>query len=167
MTRHPLNEPEYEFQKYATVTQRLIEAYAEYLIAERRTSDVVVEAGPQYADFDYRIFVDGSFDHYIELKFRYHPQQQFPDTKVPVRKHAFAEHVWRRYGHKTYLLVQWSDGKCGLLDLVEEPDREETVLSRHDRVGDGEAMETASFYDVRRFKMLPLLVAGGLLDENR
>lgn len=108
------------------------------------------QVGPSKADYDFKIFKDGIFDHYLEVKIRRHNFNKFSDVMLPVRKHAFAEHIFNKYGIETIFLCGFTDG-FATLSLIEEPDREEERQGRYDR---GDYGDWYIFYNLSRFRFI-------------
>lgn len=101
---------------------------------------------PDFADSDYMVFIDNKFNHYLEAKVRYTEKNKYQATKVPLRKHATAEHWLKASGIKSYFLCIWQD-EMGLFDLTVEPDTVEDTVARYDR---GTSKDVYAFYNVDR-----------------
>lgn len=127
---------------FAKLTADALEKYRVYL--STKAKEVSFEKSPFYADNDYLVYLDGKLDHYLEVKVRTVTKDKFPDTKVPLRKHATAEHYFNADKIKTYFLCIWSD-TLGLFDLTQEPTKIETTMARSDR---GQETDVYAFYNV-------------------
>lgn len=106
---------------------------------------------PKYADADYLILYDQEFDHYVEVKIRYHVLGNYRLEKIPFRKFAFAYTMKNNYSRNTFYLTRWEDGKIGFIDLSKDPDRVDEMVARHDR---GWEKDLYAFYDISRFQII-------------
>jgi len=134
-------------------TEEVLKIYKDYLLNKANIGAVKVEFrnGPQFADYDREVFVNECFNHYVEVKIRTTPMFAFPKTKVPLRKHTFAEHSIASSGKTSYFLCGFSDGMVGLLDLGEEPTSVEIMTARYDR---GVERDLYALYNINRFIIL-------------
>lgn len=139
-------------EAYSEIDTR--EALRKYKLYLPRTTDLqsgILRIGfmeaPTFADFDYEVFINGVFDHNIEVKVRSCELGRWEHTKVPLRKHSTAEHLYLARGVKTYFVCKFED--CvGVLRLWEEPDKDTVMVARHDR---GKDTDFYAMYKVRRF----------------
>jgi alpha-glucuronidase len=138
-----MNQEE-EYNNSLKRTEEALEEYCNYL------GGVTFEPSPKYADYDYKILINGKLSHFLEVKTRRNKLNDYAQTKLPLRKHTFAEHCFRHYAIKTYFLVSFTD--ClGLIDLTNEPDREAVQIARHDR---GEEEDIYAYYNVSNIKKI-------------
>jgi hypothetical protein len=130
-------------------TYKTLDTYRHWLSDNRHIPEQGIEfmVGPKFADYDYEVVINGISDHYIEVKVRNIPINQFETTKVPLRKHSTAEHFYNSGLKATYFVCGFTDC-CAILPLWEEPDRESVMLARHDR-GDDE--DLYAMYKIERF----------------
>lgn len=151
-------------------------AEEEYEMSEKRTRIALVkylesmgttiggewtaQPGLKYADYDFKIFQNGIFNHFLEVKVRNHIYGAYQMVMLPVRKHAFAEHEFNAYGIKTYFLMAFSNG-MGVLDLTFEPDKEEEKTGRYDREN---YQDVYVFYDIA--KVTPIIDFAAVQEEN-
>lgn len=138
-------------EAYSEIDTR--DALRQYRLYLPRTTDLVgemnirFEEAPNFADFDYQVYINGVFDHNIEVKVRNCDMDRWEYTKIPIRKHSTAEHMWVAHNVKTYFVCKFLDG-VGVLRLWEEPDKDTVMLARHDR---GEDTDLYAMYKVGRF----------------
>jgi len=134
-------------------TQRILRAYKEWLprvLEGDRFPNIEFFEAPKYADFDYEVYYDGEFDHFIEVKKRNCVLGRYKSTKVPIRKHGTAQHFKEAYDINTYFVCGYDD--CvGVLKLWEEPDEDTTMVARYDR---GNDTDLYGMYKVTRFRKI-------------
>lgn len=106
-----------EFDNSIETTRAALELYKNWLI-NHKYGNVTVEFRemPMYADSDYAVFVNLSFDHFLEVKCRRHEMAKYDKTKVPLRRHATAEHYKNAKNINTYFLCSWTD-YVGIFDF--------------------------------------------------
>ena len=105
---------------------------------------------PTFADSDYEIFVNGEFNHFLEVKKRRNTLNHYDQTKIPLRKHAVAEHWFKEKGYKTFFLAIFTD--CiGVVPIYKEPDAVKKMIARYDR---GNDEDTYALYDVSKIKKI-------------
>ena len=139
-----------EYDRSIFDTTEAVEQYEQWLLDTLDCQEVETIAAPQYADFDYYVYVDGYLHHYVEVKTRRHNGGRFEQEKMPIRKHAVAAFFWQTEKIKTIYLCSWND-KIAILKLWELPDSVDTMLARHDR---GAGKDIYAMYDYGRFRLI-------------
>jgi hypothetical protein len=143
-----MNQDE-EYKASQEETKRLLEFYAYYLEHQKK-KEVVFSDSPKFADFDYYVWHLRNIDHYLEVKLRRNDLRKYARTKIPLRKHTFAEHIRKAENRTSFFLCGFTDS-IGLLDLSQEPDQVQVMVARHDR---GEDKDIYALYDVTRFEII-------------
>jgi len=143
-------DAEEAYQKSIELTEDAIVVYKSWLKGNKYYGDIQAQEMPRYADADYSISYDFNFDHYVEVKTRFHRWGKYAMEKVPFRKFAFAHTMKNLYGRNTIYLLRTQD-KIGILDLTCEPDKVDEMIARHDR---GNDEDLYAFYDVSRFRII-------------
>lgn len=139
-----------EFNNSIEDTKEAIEQYEQWLYDTLGCDDVQIIDAPQYADFDYYVYVDQYLHHYLEVKTRRHNGGRFNQEKMPIRKHAVAAYFMREDNIKTIYLVSWYD-QLAILELWKKPDSVDTMVARYDR---GRDKDIYAMYDYSRFKLI-------------
>lgn len=140
-----------EYANSLDLTNEALVSYKAYLIAHKfGLCEIEFRCMPKYADSDYAVFINGKFEHYLEVKTRRNTMNYYRETKIPLRKHATAEHYWRSADVKTYFLCKWQD-KIAVIDITNEPDRVELQVARYDR---GENLDIYACYKVSSFRVI-------------
>lgn len=143
-------EPEEAYQKSLELTEDSIRTYCSWLKGHKFYGDIDAVEMPKFADADYLIFFNGQFDHYVEVKVRFHWWGKYSLEKMPFRKFAVAYAMKELYQRETTYLLR-TQNKIGILDLTELPDRVDEMVARHDR---GEDKDLYAFYSLRRFRII-------------
>ena len=144
-------EAEEAYQKSIELTEDTIVTYRSWLMGNRYCGNISISEMPKYADADYLVYYDYNFDHYVEVKIRFHRYRYYVYEKIPFRKFAFAYTMKAVYDRNTFYLIRWFDNKIGLLDLTSTPDKVDEMVARHDR---GEDSDLYALYHINHFKML-------------
>lgn len=139
-----------EFNNSIEDTKEAIEQYEQWLYDTLECDDVQIIDAPQYADFDYYVYVDQYLHHHLEVKTRRHNGGRFEQEKMPIRKHAVAAYFMREDNIKTIYLVSWYD-QLAILELWKKPDSISTMVARYDR---GSDKDIYAMYDYSRFKLI-------------
>jgi len=139
-----------EFELSIFATKEAIEQYQEWLKEVLKTDQVEIIEAPQYADFDYYVYVNGLLHHLLEVKTRRHEGGRYDQEKMPLRKHAVAAFFMREQKLKTIYLCSWID-KIAILELHEMPNQISTMVARYDR---GNEQDIYAMYDFSRFKLI-------------
>ena len=143
--------PEAEFRFSEQTTEEMLQIYKAWLERVKKLVDIEFQETVKFADVDRKVMVGGKLHHYLECKIRRNPLDKYPTTKVPLRKHTFAEHQWNKDKTPTLFLAGFSDGKIAILNLVLEPDEETTMVARHDRGGDEDIY---ACYKIERLRLI-------------
>jgi len=146
----PRQNPEYEYQKSLKLTEEALSIYKGFLKSTLFTGEITFETMPKYSDFNYKVFFDGQFDHYLEVKVRYHWWGKYIQEKMPFRKFGVAYAMKNVYGSNAVYLLRTMN-KVGVLNLFEEPSKIEEMFARHDR---NEEKDLYALYDVTRFRII-------------
>lgn len=139
-----------EYDRAIFDTNEAVEQYEQWLLDTLDCYEVETIEAPQYADFDYYVYVDGYLHHLLEVKTRRHKGGTYSQEKMPIRKHAVAAFFWQTEQRKTIYLCSWTD-QLAILQLWKQPDRVDTMLARHDR---GAGKDIYAMYDYSRFKLI-------------
>jgi hypothetical protein len=139
---------EEEYIKTKKDTDRLVEIYLNWL-EENKGGNWEAEEMPKYAPVDYRIFKNGEFAFYLEVKFRSHKKGEYRLEKIPVSKYCFAYTFKDLKNRKSYLLIKWND-TAGIVDLNKCCEIDEMV-ARYDR---GSGQDIYAMYRVGDFAEL-------------
>jgi hypothetical protein len=150
MNDNTRESPEFEYLNSLKLTKEAIDIYRFYLIKNSSAAEISFKEMPKYADVDYEAYFDGVFNHYVEVKVRYHWWGKYIQEKIPFRKFAVAYTMKNVYNKNTVYLLRTTN-KIGILDLFEKPDDVENMVARHDR---GEDKDLYAFYNVNRFKII-------------
>ena len=139
-----LMRPIYETQKDRDGEQRLAHRVASAWGLEAK-------ANPKMYPIDYT-FVSGSqVRGFGEIKIRTHPYGRFQTYILSAHKVSDAKNLADTTGKKVLLIVQWSCGSIGTLDLSEPPDSVGWG-GRADRA-DSQDMEPVCHYRIERFSL--------------
>lgn len=145
--------PRVEFEKTKDETLRILEFYKEYLKQKRPEYNLDLIQTPRYFDYDGIVTLDGVRKLHIEVKVRNKIYlNQYPETKIPLRKFAVALFFKMKHEIRSKYLCLFQEGLFSL-NLDDEPDRIITMPNRWDRGGQ---MCEYAMYDVTRFKKLNL-----------
>lgn len=129
-------------------TFKVLSTYRTWLMPQLNFPRVITfRESPDHSDWDFYVMVVGVLDHHIEVKNRKISSTEYGQTKVPIRKHATAEHFYKKSGLKTFYVCGFTDW-VGVLPLWEEPDEEGIMVARYDR---GPGTDYYAFYKVDRF----------------
>lgn len=134
-------------------TQNILNFYEQYLKSKREMEgyEIKVLPTPRLYDYDAVVTVGGERKLNIEVKVRNRIHlSRYPQTKLPIRKHAVALFFENKYQIKSKYLCLFSNGLFSL-NLHEDPDAFISMPNRWDR--GGEICEYA-MYGVHRFKAL-------------
>lgn len=122
-------------------------------LAERVAASwrLTAKPNPKMYPIDYT-FLDGKeVRGFAEIKVRTHPFGQFSTYILSAHKVSDAMNLAMSTGKTVVLIVQWSCGSVGVLDLSEKPDSVGWG-GRSDR-GDSQDMEPVCHYAIERFKV--------------
>jgi len=148
--------PEEAFAKTEEQTDELIEFYYRHLNDKLKAKHgdnytLNYKKTGKYHDYDAVFYFNGKQVLNVEVKVRDNVSlTQYPQTKIPLRKHGVALVYFHYREIKTVYLALFSD--CvAVLNLHERPDNVKDMVARWDRGSD-----TAEYamYDVTRFTQI-------------
>ena len=152
-----MNFSERDYRETEAETKKVLEFYHRHLtqLLNREYGDIPFTLSytptPKFYDYDAIWTLNGERKLHIEVKVRKGVYlRQYPQTKVPLRKHAVALFFNDSYGINTKYLCLFKDGLHSL-NLHEMPDKVIDSPNRWDR--GGQLCEYA-LYDIERFKRL-------------
>ena len=148
-----MNSPDYEYQVTKDLTLDTMERYNRWIVEQLGKRKRVIDHRdiqflpmPTHADSDYEVWIKHLFIGFHEVKCRRNPKGKYQKTKIPLRKHATAEHYWKAEQKKSFFLCRFSD-EIVRFALWQEPDEVVTMVARHDRGADEDVY---ALYDVSR-----------------
>jgi hypothetical protein len=127
MPRSRLEEVEWGEEREGAVLRRWVKASPLCIRADR-----IIRSRPTQ-DFDYVVFDDKGLPiAYVEIKVRRIAFGDFGDAVAPIRKHEYAEKLWRRHRFPMLMIVAYA---CGTLVQVNlhEPPAQRRDIKRRDR----------------------------------
>jgi hypothetical protein len=105
---------------------------------------------PRLHAMDYVALQDNKVKAFIEIKCRNVAKHKYPTTMVGFEKVAEARNIYREFGVKSFLFVQWTD-ELGYICLNRDCSLE--LGGRWDR-GDPQDVSVYAFFPVDEFKVL-------------
>lgn len=112
---------------------------------------LTAKPNPKMYPIDYTFLEGKEVRGFAEIKIRTHPFGRFPTYILSAHKVADAMNLAMSTGKTVVLIVKWSCGSVGILDLSQKPDSVGWG-GRVDRA-DSQDMEPVCHYAVERFKI--------------
>lgn len=141
--------PDEELKHSSQATDDSLKYLTMYLGSKGYT-DVKIYPWVEYADSDFKVFVNDKFFCFLEVKVRRHKCGYYQEEKVPFRKHSFGYTMKNEMKLPSYYLIKWED-KYGILNLANKPDHTGEQVARHDR---GEEKDFYAFYKLGQFTII-------------
>ena len=112
---------------------------------------VTAKPNPKMYPIDYTFVGDyGEVEGFGEIKIRRNTKEKYPTYMISAHKVADAKKLAEATGRDVILIVKWSCGSIGYLDLANTPADSVHWGGRSDR-GDGQDMEPVCHFNIENF----------------